>query len=64
MVVIDFFIVLVGSGFMVFSLVDSLVILFVVVSNLFRFVFRRLRVVFSLVFFMFISLEKILSNFK
>lgn len=64
MVVIDFFIVLVSSGFMVFSLVDSLVILFVVVSNLFRFVFRRLRVVFSLVFFMFISLEKILSNFK
>lgn len=64
MVVIDFFIVLVSSGFMVFSFVDSLVILFVVVSNLFRFVFRRLRVVFSLVFFMFISLEKILSNFK
>lgn len=64
MVVIDFFIVLVSSGFMVFSLVDSLVILFVVVSNLFRFVFRRLRVVFSLVFFMFISLENILSNFK
>lgn len=64
MVVIDFFIVLVSSGFMVFSLVDSLVILFVVVSNLFRFVFRRLRVVFSLVFFIFISLEKILSNFK
>lgn len=64
MVVIDFFIVLVSSGFMVFSLVDSLVILFVVVSNLFRFVFRWLWVVFSLVFFMFISLEKILSNFK